>query len=659
MRIETVNTIHNPHAALRNPVAESMKKSKLLVLILMLPLPVIAALVVFYFQGTGLRADGQSPHSNNAAIAEAVAAKAQAITSFTFSPATMVGGDKSSGTITLRHPAPAGGLTIAINSNGLTVARIPKSITIPAGQQSASFEITTSKVSAQTTVSLSASYASETQTDSLTVLPPERPGWYVAPDGSPKGKGTHNSPWDLATALAKGASGVEVKPGDTIWLRGGRYTGNYVSTLTGKDNAPIIVRALPGERVVLDRAAVNQAKQPALKVKGAWVWFWGLEIMNSTTDRSRKSPYDGKDEPWRGSGADVYAPNVKFINMVFHDNGHGIWDKEDMTEVHGCLFFYNGNNKREHALYIGNTNGTKYITDNILFAQGGYGILAHSNSTSSSQKGLHIEGNVSFNNGMLTLDDQTTGNIQVGGVEGVSAERIVLKNNYVYNSAGNAASKNHGIRLGYEDKGNRDAHLLDNYIVSRDPLRLWWWQSIEFLGNTIYSPGQSLDLELPQGLSPSNYRWDFNTYFSGKTSGASFSKDFSSFSFTRWQQTSGLDAHSQAIKTTTLRPEGVRVFVRPNRYEAGRAHIIVFNWDLREQVAVDLSSVLPMNASFEVRDAQNYFGEPVLSGIYKGSQVQLPMKLKQVTPPVGNVERTPSHTAPEFAVFIVKQKSGV
>ena len=155
-------------------------------------------------------------------------------------------------------------------------------------------------------------------------------------------------------------------------------------------------------------------------------------------------------------GSGRLCPNVKFINMIFHDNGHGIWDKEDMTEVHGCLFFYNGNNKREHALYIGNSAGTKYITDNIVFDQGGYGILAHSDSASSSQKGLHIEGNVSFNNGALTGDDQKTGNLQVGGVRGVSAERIVLKATTSYNPAANANNKNNGIRLGYEDMANKD-----------------------------------------------------------------------------------------------------------------------------------------------------------------------------------------------------------
>ena len=81
----------------------------------------------------------------------------------------------------------------------------------------------------------------------------------------------------------------------------------------------------------------------------------------------------------------------------------------------------------------------------------------------------------------------------MGGVQGVSAERIVLKNNYVYNSPGAASAKNNGIRLGYEDKNNRDVKVLDNYIVSSRPVRLWWWQSVEFLGNTIYSQREALD----------------------------------------------------------------------------------------------------------------------------------------------------------------------
>lgn len=480
------------------------------------------------------------------------------------------------------------------------------------------------------------------------------PEWYVAPEGDPLGEGTLDSPWNLTTALSGGPSRTEVKPGDTVWLRGGSYVGNFVSTLTGTPEAPIMVRQFPGERAILDRGSVSSAKQPALKVRGAWVWYWGFEIMNSYPDRSRTSPYSGSVEPWRGSGADVYAPNVKFINMIFHDNGHGIWDKEDMTEVYGCLFFYNGNNKREHAMYIGNSNGTKYIMDNIIFAQGGYGILAHSDSTSSSQMGLHIEGNATFNNGSLTLDDQTTGNIQVGGVEGVSAERIVIRSNSVYNSLGNSTNKNNGIKLGYEDTGNKNVTVVDNYIVSKVPLRIWWWQNVDSHGNTIYSRGSSTDLVMPTGVSPSAYLWDSNTYISGRKDGPAFSKDDSTYSFAGWQEATGMDRNSRVEQDASLRPKGVKTFIRPNRYEAGRANITVYNWDLRESVAVDVSSVLSVGGSYEVRDAQNYFGEPVARGSYDGTPIQLPMNLTGIAQPVGNVERAPSHTSSEFGVFVLR-----
>jgi hypothetical protein len=482
--------------------------------------------------------------------------------------------------------------------------------------------------------------------------------WVAAMNGSPQGQGTAASPWDLATALAGGPNRATIRPGDLLWLRGGTYPGAFVSTLAGTPEAPIVVRAFPGERPRLDRAQVSEAKQPALKVKGPCVWFWGLEITNSHLDRSAASPYSGDDEPWRGSGADVYAPQCKFINMVFHDNGHGIWDKQDMTEVHGCLFYYNGNNKREHALYLGNSQGTKVISDNIVFAQGGYGILCHSDSTSSRQNGLHLEGNVAFHNGVLSAEDQTTGNLQVGGVNGVPARGITIKSNHIYNAASVPKNKNYGIRLGYEDKNNQDVRLVDNYIVSRVPLRLWWWQSVQATGNTIYSPGgTSVELKLPVGGSSAGYQWNLNTYWSGRSSGPTFKLESTSYTFPNWQTATGLDRNSQVWQTASLRPTGTRVFVRTNRYEAGRAHVVVYNWDLRPAVPVNVGGVLPVGATYEVYDAQNYFGGPVARGTFTGAPISLPMNLTAVSVPIGNVARRPTHTSSEFGVFILRRIS--
>jgi hypothetical protein len=349
----------------------------------------------------------------------------------------------------------------------------------------------------------------------------------------------------------------------------------------------------------------------------------------------------------------VYAPHVKFINCVFHDNGHGIWDKQDMTEVHGCLFFYNGNNKREHALYTGNREGTKYITDNVVFAQGGYGILAHSDSAKSAQRGLHIEGNVCFDNGAITGDDQASGNLQVGGVEGVPAERIVVRNNFIYVSPGAAASKSNGLRLGFEDRGNVDLRLLDNYVVARRPLRVWWWQRVECAGNTILADGEACELLTPEGTDPARYLWDYNTYFIAGRDGPSFVSNSKEYSFARWRQGVGLDANSRYVWAPSGVPEATRVFVRPNRYEAGRAHIVVFNRGARERVEVSLGGLLARGQAFEIRDAQNYYAGPVLRAVYNGGPVSLPLKPGEPARPTGRVERTPSHTAPELAVFVL------
>src|SRR5262249_51158074 len=82
----------------------------------------------------------------------------------------------------------------------------------------------------------------------------------------------------------------------------------------------------------------------------------------------------------------------------------------------------------------------------------------------------------------------------------------------------------------------------------------------------------------------------------------------------------------------TTRPAGVRVFVRPNLYEPGRAHVAIYNWDLLAQVPVDLSSVgLNVGDAFEVRDAQNFYGTPVVTGTYNGALVNFPMRNTIVT----------------------------
>jgi hypothetical protein len=128
-------------------------------------------------------------------------------------------------------------------------------------------------------------------------------------------------------------------------------------------------------------------------------------------------------------------------------------------------------------------------------------------------------------------------------------------------------------------------------------------------------------------------------------------------SFERWKGATDLDTNSTI---TTGRPTGTKVFVRSNKYERGRAHIIIVNFDMKDSIPVDLSRAgLSPGQEFEIRDAQNYFGAPILRGTYTSASVNLPLNLTTVTPIVGasdpvNAAMTkPSHTSKEFNAFVV------
>jgi uncharacterized protein (TIGR03437 family) len=88
----------------------------------------------------------------------------------TLDATAVVGGNSVTGTVTLADPAPVAGANVRLTSNDGTVNVSP--VTIPAGQTSQTFTLTTSAVTAARTVSITATYAAASQTVLLTVNPP-------------------------------------------------------------------------------------------------------------------------------------------------------------------------------------------------------------------------------------------------------------------------------------------------------------------------------------------------------------------------------------------------------------------------------------------------------------------------------------------------------
>src|SRR5262245_7324417 len=71
------------------------------------------------------------------------------LSAFSVSPATVVGGASSNGTVTLSGDAPSGGVVVSLSDNS-PAAATPVSVTVPAGASSANFIVTTTSVGTST-----------------------------------------------------------------------------------------------------------------------------------------------------------------------------------------------------------------------------------------------------------------------------------------------------------------------------------------------------------------------------------------------------------------------------------------------------------------------------------------------------------------------------
>jgi hypothetical protein len=441
----------------------------------------------------------------------------------------------------------------------------------------------------------------------LLPLPILATDFYAAPNGTPSGNGSKTNPWTLATALAQPSA---VRPGDTIWLRGGTYVGHFTSTLTGNPGKPIVVKQYPGERATIDGNDGGNAV--TLLINGSDTWYWGFEITNSTTFRLATNSND--NPPGQGEGINLLGARTRLINLAIHDTAQGVLTTTDIpdTEITGCLIYYNGYDGPDrghgHGIYIQNAApSTKRVMDNVIFSQYGYGI--HAYTESGQLDNLEFEGNTSFNNGMLSHVSGPTTDILVGAAGSAAssaaasakvAKNTILKNNYT----NFAPSGGTAVNLGYS-KGIASPTLVNNYFVGATGLAFVnAFPPITMTGNSIWG-----DLA---GFDASAY--PANTYFSS-------------------------------------RPTGVQVFARANYYELGRANITIYNWDKAATVLVDLQGVIPVGEHYELRDAQNFFGLPVLTGVYDGNPLIVPMNGLTPAEPVGLP--TPASTAPDFAVFVI------
>ncbi|HUI06163.1 MAG TPA: LamG-like jellyroll fold domain-containing protein [Verrucomicrobiae bacterium] len=482
--------------------------------------------------------------------------------------------------------------------------------------------------------------------------------FFVAPTAGTNGDGSVSNPWSLETVLQPGAP---VNPGDTVWLRAGVYVpsqSNYPafeSYLGGATNAPIMVRPYPGEHVVLREHPqyVGPDDQTILYVYGSNTWFWDLEVASLSTTRvvNVAGPDPSPSQLPLPSGVQVRGANIKLINLIVHDTrgGLGLWQEAVNCEAFGCIIYNNGwkeltGGGHGHGAYCQNSNGVMRLSDNIIFNQFANGVQGY--TVNSQVRNLVLERNTVFGNArMANYPQNDTGEQLVFGGN-ARIENLSILNNRIFQSL---SMNGVTIRTDYGGAANSNAVFGGNYVAGGSgggnfQVTSTDYDSLIFTNNTLYSTNGSL---LAVQAAPAD-AIDHNAYYGN--GGQSFS--YGSWAdFAGWRAATGFDSNSSYFASITPTNQ---VFVDPNAYESRRANVVVFNWSGADNVAVDVSSVLSSGDVYEVRNAQDYFAPPVLTGMYTGASLSLPMTNLTVAIPNGwtNTAAVPT-TGKQFNVFVL------
>jgi hypothetical protein len=492
--------------------------------------------------------------------------------------------------------------------------------------------------------------------------------FYAAPNGTAGGSGSINSPWDLKTALGHPSA---VNPGDTIYLRGGNYRfpssiSGYTSDLTGTAASPIIVRSYPGEWAVIDgnltgRPVKNVA---VLTISGNYTWFRDFEITN-TEPEGRKLNITGSNPPERrGEGIHDRGDGNKVINLIIHDTGQGIasYSHAENSEYYGNVVYHNGwdapDRTHGHGSYVQNNSDFKKFENNIFFNAFRNNTQMYGSSNAFCYNFIWI-GNIMFNGGQAWW--------------GPNIKNLIVRENYYYNQH---------FKLGNNvNPTNLDADVQNNYFMDGASFDEFT-QNLIFRNNSVWYDQNDpvVQINAKNFLQPGKFNIDNNTYYKGrrihsighfriayngnKARNFAFNKttDAGRYAVSKksWQDDLSFDQNGTWIESA---PTGKKVFVRPNKYDPERAHIVVYNWDLADTVAVNPGSVLSSGDEYELRNVQNYFGD-VITGTYTGGAIQINMNGRSRIKPIGYNQVSSwyhdplkPNTFPRFGVFVLIKKN--
>ena len=482
-------------------------------------------------------------------------------------------------------------------------------------------------------------------------IPPVDTGFFVSPTGSALNDGSKASPWSLAHALS-GAGGV-IQPGDLINIRGGSYgDGSITSTsgFAGTSTARVVFRQYGGDAPLGERAIFDGT----LEVETAYTDVRGIEVFQS--DPNAFPGVVGHEGIVLGTGAGD-ATGSRVINCVIHDcamTGITHWLNCHGGVIYGVISYNNGTNHNlDHGFY---THDSEYVVDTcIAFNNLARGFQGY--DSARDQRNVIFRKLISFGNGEISTVVDKDYNYVARVLSPRVMENFVLEDFVGFHKP---PSGGKGQQLRFGTFGNVTGQ------VSAFVRRAYLWggnvnvefndfQNLTVEEISAIDSGATQPVLLLREIPSASVVWQNNTWYRDPTLNR-WTFRASKYIWDDWRVATGLGN----TDTATALPPPTTYFLFINEYsqaeDKGRGHLAIFNHDGLASVPVDISDVIRVGESYEIRNVQDLWGTPVVSGVYAGGDVNVPMTTGVAPPtPIGatRVFATPPTTAPDFDCFLV------
>jgi hypothetical protein len=228
-------------------------------------------------------------------------------------------------------------------------------------------------------------------------------------------------------------------------------------------------------------------------------------------------------------------------------------------------------------------------------------------------------------------------------------------------------SRGHRVELGDPSRAlpseggyvNHNLTVEDSVFASGyEVVLMTQWDSVTFQRNILYHNYDNpyIPLWVNQLVNPpSESTIDYNTYYSEPADRPYFRysdaeppkdnyEDYTTIE--EWREATGWDSNSSL---TIGKPSEPMIYLRPNKYEPYRAHLIIYNWPKTSSVSIDLGGLweeIKDGDRYSIVNVENIWDfTPVAEGTYhEGESISIPM--------TGNY-------APEFACYLVTKKKQI